>query len=237
MSAPVTSPGPILRELHRLLKYAKELQTRIEQAPKALQAQQTKLRRQEDALHAAQDALKKLKVHTHEKEVLIKTKRQQIAKYEKQLDEITSKKEFDALKHEIAGEQAAISQLEDEILNEMEEAEQRTAALPEVEKDTKKARTDLAEFERGTTERLAGFAAQRQQTLTELAQVAATLPDEVKPFYERQVKAKGEDALSGVENRTCIACYTELTAQHSNELNCGRFLTCKSCGRLLYLAE
>src|SRR4051794_18026630 len=124
----MSAPGTILRELHRLLKHAKELQTKIDQAPKSLQAQQTKLRKQEEALHAAQDALKKLKVHTHEKEVLIKTKRQQIAKYEKQKENITNKKEFDALKHEIAGEEAAISQLEDEILAEMEEAEQRAAA-------------------------------------------------------------------------------------------------------------
>src|SRR5271163_2327705 len=129
----MSAPGPILRELHRLLKHAKDLQTRITQAPKTLLAYQTKTRKQEEFLHQAQERLKKLKVATHEKEVEIKTKRQQIAKYEKQLNDITSKKEFDALKHEIATVLAAIGALEDEILAEMEEAEGQAAELPELE--------------------------------------------------------------------------------------------------------
>ena len=233
----MSAPGPILRELHRLLKHAKELQTRITQAPKTLQAHQNKVRKQEEILHQAQEGLKKLKVATHEKEGQIKIKRQQIAKYEKQLDEITSKKEYDALKHEIAGTQAAIGQLEDEILTEMEAADQRAAALPEIEKATKQAQAEMAEYERGTAERLASFAAQRQQALTELARVEATLPPEVLPLYERPVKAKGDDALAGVENGCCQACYCDLTAQHYNEVKSGRYLTCQSCGRILYLME
>src|SRR5258708_25645106 len=121
----MSAPGPILRELHRHLKHAADLHTRIIQMPKTLQAQQTRVRKQEEILHNAQDAIKKLKVTIHDKESQIKTRRQQIAKYEKQREEITSKKEYDALKHEIASVETAISQLEDEILAAMEETEQR----------------------------------------------------------------------------------------------------------------
>jgi len=233
----MSAPGPILRELHRLLKHARDLQTRIAQAPKTLLAYQTKTRKQEELLHQAQERLKKLKVATHEKEGEIKTKRQQIDKYEKQLNDITSKKEFDALKHEIATAQAAIRELEDEILAEMEEAEQQAAGMPEIEKATKLAQAELTDYDRGTAERLASFSEQRRQTLTELARVEATLSPELKAIYERPVKAKGDDALSHVENRTCGTCYCDLTAQNYNELKSGRIVCCQGCGRILYLME
>lgn len=233
----MSAPGPILREIHRLLTHAQDLQTRITQAPKTLLAQQQKVRKQEEILQKAQDELKKLKVATHEKEVQIKTKRQQIEKYEKQLNDITNKKEYDALKHEIANAKAEISQLEDEILAQMEEADQRAAALPPLDKETKQAQADLAEFESSTATRLTAFAEQRQQALGQLPALEATLSPEVLDLYERPVKAKGADALSGVENRTCVACYTDMTSQNYNELISGRFVACKSCGRILYPAE
>ncbi len=233
----MSAPGPILRECHRLLKHAHDLQTRITQAPRALAAQQTRARKMDELLHAAQDALKKLKVATHEKEVEIKTKRQQIDKYQKQLNDIKNAKEFDALKHEIAAAQQLVSQLEDEVLAALDEIDRQAAALPEAEKEVKRAHAELADFDRISAARVAEFAAQRQQALTELVQVEATLPDDVKALYERPVKAKGEDALSAVENRTCVACYTEVTAQNFNELLSGRYVTCKSCGRILYLVQ
>jgi len=67
--------------------------------------------------------------------------------------------------------------------------------------------------------------------------VEATLPDDVRPLYERLLAAKGEDALAGVEERNCMACYTAITAQNYHDLKHNQFVLCKSCGRILYLAE
>src|SRR5947208_3475117 len=71
----------------------------------------------------------------------------------------------------------------------------------------------------------------------QLAELEATLADDIKPAYDRLIASKGEDAMSAVENKTCIACYTGITAQNYNDLVQGRFLLCKSCGRILYLPE
>src|SRR5205807_1925742 len=98
-----TMPGPaaILREIHRLRRHAEDLQKRIEQGPRLLRAQQANVSKQEEALRLAQDEIKKLKVTMHDKEVSLKTKNQNIVKHEKQLNQATSKKEYDALKSEI----------------------------------------------------------------------------------------------------------------------------------------
>ena len=55
--------------------------------------------------------------------------------------------------------------------------------------------------------------------------------------YDRLIASKGEDAMSPVENKNCIACYTGITAQNYHDLVQGKFLLCKSCGRILYLPE
>ena len=43
--------------------------------------------------------------------------------------------------------------------------------------------------------------------------------------------------MSGVQGRTCTACYTEITAQNYNDLLQGNFVICQSCGRMLYLLD
>ena len=67
-------------------------------------------------------------------EVTLRSKSQQIAKHQKQLNESTGKKEYDALQAEIAADKKAMGGIEDEILNDMMETEERTAKIPELEK-------------------------------------------------------------------------------------------------------
>lgn len=232
-------PGPaaILREIHRLRRHAKELQTEIDRLPQRLKAQQNKVARQEETQRETQETLKKTKVKTHDKEVTLKTTHQQIAKHQKQLNEAASKKEYDALQAEINADKQKCQKLEDEILEAMAETEGRTAQLPELEKSVKQAKEEAAQFEREASARQASLSEQLQQALQQLKEVEATLPADVRPQYERLVGHRGEDAMALVQDRVCAACYTEITAQMSNELFIGQFVLCKNCGRILYLPE
>jgi predicted nucleic acid-binding Zn-ribbon protein len=232
-------PGPAVtfREIHRLRRHAKDLQSRIDQQPRLLKAQQNALAKQEASLQEAQDAVKHLKVATHEKEVSLKTTEQLIVKHERQLNEASSKKEYDALKVEIATGRNDVRRLEDEILELMAQTEERAAQLPQFTKAVQDAKAELAQFERDSQVRLAELSAQRDRTQQQLAEIEAGLPADMLPSYERLVKARGEDSLAAVEGRICTACYTEITAQQHNELLQERLVYCKSCGRVLYVAE
>jgi predicted nucleic acid-binding Zn-ribbon protein len=232
-------PGPAatLREIHRLRRHAQDLQERIDQQPRLLKAQQNALAKQEENLREAQEAIKRLKVTMHENEVSLKTTNQHIAKHERQLNEAASKKEYDALKSEIATGRDEVRRLEDEILDAMAEAEERTTQLPQLEKAVQQARAELAQFERDSQARLKDLGAQREQMLRQLAETETVLPADARAPYDRLVKARGEDALAVVQGRTCTACYTEITPQQSNDLMQDQVVYCKSCGRILYLAE
>lgn len=231
------SPAATLREAHRLRRHAKDLQSEIDRGPIRLKAQQAKIAKQEESLRQGQETLKKQKVKMHEKEVTLKTAQQQITKYEEQRNKATSKKEYDAFQAEIASTRKQILKIEDDILEVMSEVEEKAAQIPELDKAVKQAKEELVQFEKTTQARAAGLTEQFRQAQKELADIEATLAPEVRTQYLRLVTARGEDALSAVQGRTCQACYTEITAQSYNELMQGMFVACKSCGRILYLPE
>lgn len=233
----MTGPAATLREAHRLRRHAKDLQAEIDRGPRLLKAQQAKIVKQEEALRQGQETLKKQKVKMHEKEVTLKTAQQQITKYEEQRNKATSKKEYDAFQAEIASTKKQILKIEDEILEVMSAVDEKAALIPELEKGVKQAKEELSQFEKTSQARAAGLTEQLQQAQKELAEVEAVLAPDVRTQYLRLVNARGEDALSAVQGRTCQACYTEITAQSSNELMQGMFVACNSCGRILYLPE
>src|SRR5690348_10092706 len=122
-----TMSGPIstLRDLHRLRKHVKSLKDEIDRLPRQLRVYQGRVVAAERALAEAQDGIKHVKVAVHHNEVSLKEAHQNAAKYEKQLNDVTGKKEYDALQSEIAHAKAEAQRLEDEILAGMTDAEER----------------------------------------------------------------------------------------------------------------
>lgn len=227
----------IFRELHRLRRHARDLQELVDRGPRAMEAQKERVTRLEDGLREAQETVKRLKIRTHEEEVTLKSKMEQIEKHQRQLNESGSKKEYDALKGEVDAERKASQKLEDEILDAMGQTEDQAARLPELERAIEQARQD-------SFRAIEEIQARRHQAIEGLAEVhkqiheqEAGLPADVKVHYDRLVAAQGEDALAALQGRTCVACYTEITAQMYNELLTGQFVPCRNCGRILYLPE
>jgi predicted nucleic acid-binding Zn-ribbon protein len=233
----MAGPATILREIHRLRRHAKDLQDEIDRRPRVLKAQLTKVTRQEELLHEAQEEIKRLKMAGLERESLLKATLAQILKHEKQLNESTSKKEYDALKVEIASDREKSKRIEDEILEGMGVIEEKVALLPELEHAIKQAKREYDSFEKSSAERSAGLTEQLNLALAELKNVEINLPGDIRQTYDRVVGARGEDALSPVHGRICMACNTEITAQSYNNLMLNQFVMCKSCGRALYLPE
>jgi uncharacterized protein len=231
----MSGPAVLFREIHRLRRFTHDLQEQIDRLPRQQKAQQTKVARQEEIYREAQEAIKHIKVDIHGKEVTLKTTHGQIAKYQKQLNEAESKKEYEALQHEINDARATCQKLEEEILGSMGESEEKTARLPELEKAVRQAKEEYAKFEAGMQDRLANLQAQHAEAGKQLHELEATIPANIHSHYQREVGAKGPDALSAVQGRTCASCYTEITAQQYNELQQEMFVLCKSCGRILYL--
>jgi predicted nucleic acid-binding Zn-ribbon protein len=230
----MAGPGVIFREVHRLQKTVRDLREQIDRFPHQLKAQKTKVARHEQMLQEAQDALKRLKVKTHEREVTLKGKHQQIKKYEDQQRGATSSKEYEAFKHEIDHARQECDQLEEEILTALGEIDEKTAALPELEKALAQARQEATRFEATAKERQGALQQALAVAQQQLKETETQIPPNIRAQYDRVVQARGADALTPARDKACGACSTELTAQTVNDLLVGAFVVCKSCGRILY---
>ena len=231
----MATPAHILKDIHRLKRHIKDLEGKLEQGPKAHRAHQLKVVQAEEALHKAQDGVKQLKVKIHDKEVSVKAVQQNIDKLEK--TSVSNKKEYDALRTEVAAANKSIRKLEDEILETMAELEEKTKLIPQAEALLQKGKADAAQFEKDHQERLDRWTTERQTALEQLGAVEAQLPEDLRIIYDRMVGSKWADAISAVHGRICVTCYTEVTPQMSNELQRGLFVICKVCGRMLYSEE
>jgi predicted nucleic acid-binding Zn-ribbon protein len=230
-------PAPTFREIHRLRRYARDLQEQLERLPRQRKAQHARLAKQEQALKDEQEAIKRLKLAATDKEKTIRQKGELIARYEAQMNTVSSKKEFDALRLEIAHNQEVCARLEDEVLAAIAEGEERTAKLPEVERQLAQVKQDVAKFEADAGPREADLKAQLTDATGQLKEQEAKLPADLRPMYLRTIASLGADGLAEVQDRNCTSCNTEITLQMKEDLQYERFVLCRSCGRILYLPE
>jgi predicted nucleic acid-binding Zn-ribbon protein len=235
MTATVMIPT-VLREIHRLRRHHRDLLTEIERLPRLLKAHQAKIAKQEQAFKQAQDDLKHLKVSAHDKEVNLKATNQQLAKYEKQLNDMKTPKEVEAKEKEIATSKKSIAELEEQILLGLAEIDESSAKIPLLDKALKDARAELSVFEKDSKERQQRLTAEVKLTEEQLKKQEVHLPAAIRGTYDRLVKAYGPDALAVVNKSSCGHCHTSVTAQNVNEMNQGRYVSCNSCGRMLYLS-
>ncbi len=233
----MTAPAILMREIHRLRRFARDLQEHIDRYPKQVKAQQAKLAKQEENHKEGQENLKKLKIAINEKEVTLKATHATIKKHEKQADEASEAKVAAALKVQLATDRALAAKLEEEILVGLTEIEEKTVQLPDLAKAVVKAKTDFTEWEKTSKVRYQEQTVQLKETLAKLKEVEKGIPPEIRVMYDRMVASIGPECLSSVENGTCTACMTEITVQMLHELKKHMLSTCKACGRILYLPE
>lgn len=234
----MTTPVPVLlKELHRLRRHLRDLQSEIDLGPRVQKARQARLASEEQAHKDAHDAVKKLKLKQKEDEGTLKQTEQRIFKLESDLNTAGSKKEFDAKQSEIQQATLKKGELEDAILTAITEIEERTAKLPEADQRWAEAQKEFAEAQAEAQERMTRMLADQKDTQAKLAETEAKLPPEVKPLYDRLVKAYGPDGMAGVKARSCQQCRTSVTEMVVTKIQRGEYVCCPTCGRALYIAE
>ncbi|QJW94441.1 zinc ribbon domain-containing protein [Frigoriglobus tundricola] len=226
-----------LRECHRLRAHLRDLQAEIDRGPRVLKTWQDDLEAARVERQAHFDAITKLKLKQREDEGSLKQTDARLTKLEEQLAGISVPKEYAAKEVEIAHTKAKKGELEDAILATITELEERTAAIPAVEKKWADAQAEFAQFQVEAAERLERLHADTETSRADLARAEATLPPDVKPTYDTIVRAKGPEGFAAAKLRTCQGCRTSMTETQFSELKRGTFRTCTTCGRMQYPVE
>ena len=223
-----------LKDLHQIHLQLKLVHEKLGQGPKLIQFRKQFALRKQGELQEQRQLLMQLKMAADQKSLQLKTNEGKIAELKLKLNTASSNREFDIFKSQIDADIMANSVLEDEILEVYEKVDRTQESIQTCEEQLSAAQSQ--------EQRIAAEAASIEPELrseadrleSALCDAERELPANVVERYRRLVQAHGSDALSLVENKSCTSCYTLLTPNECVEINIGKFLFCRSCGRLLY---
>ena len=161
--------------------------------------------------------------------------KEKLSKYETQLMEVKTNKEYEAMLHEIENTKQEIGTIEDQILEQMIE-------MDEWEKQSAEAKQELSEQEKRLSKKrneLESSRLQAQEDINQLqserGQLESQIPDELIQQYKRIASARNRIALAEARDQSCQACHVRLRPQFFNEIKTNEeIVTCESCNRILY---
>ena len=229
------SPPPVLQELHTYLLRVRSVSEELEEGPKRIKRSLARVTAAEKALADHLASIKNMKVGIHDREVSMKANVEKINKHKRDLDGISSKKEYDALNIEIASLEKRNSDLEDEALQLITQQEEKTARIPEFEQAVAKATANHSRVEAEYQQQLPSWKERLADARKQVAILTAQLPEDWIKAFTRLEQTEGADALASLSGRACSACYTEVTAQQLANISSGNIQACKNCGKFLYL--
>ena len=161
-----------------------------------------------------------------------------ITKYQGQLVEVKTNKEYQAMLHEIEGCRGERAALDERILVEMEESEKRTGAVRSLEETLERRRRETSQGK-----------ARLDSEAQELKKRAASLEEErralesgisadyLQPFLKVARQRKGL-ALVAVRDERCGGCHVRVMPKLIQQVRRATgLIACDSCKRFLYVPD
>ena len=228
-------------ELQRLIQL-QQLDARIVELRQRVLSIPDEIESQAESLQASRAAVEEFREQADRKariqrqlEGEVELLQQKLSRYQEQLMDVKTNREYRAMQKEIAGVRAQISSKEDEILEIM-------LALDELEDQTREARRlaeerasevssrqqELETFVAHSETNMAGFERERNE-------LERDLPESLLEQYRRLASVNNGQALAAVRRESCQACNVKLRPQLFTEVKTGlKIFTCETCNRILY---
>jgi predicted nucleic acid-binding Zn-ribbon protein len=231
----------MLEVIEKLL-VLQERDRRIRRTKVELSAVEPQRQSMKDKAAGAKAGVERAKQHQNEiekkrkqLELEVETKKGQIDKYGLQQFQTRKNDEYQALAHEIVMCKEAISKIEDEEIELMEQGEQAVkqmgaaaAALKDAQAIVDREVSALDASEQNLKKELASLELNR-------GELAAALDTSTLARYERIMKSRGDNAVVGIEHGVCGGCHMRIPAQTVVHCRAQTELTaCNNCGRILY---
>jgi len=180
-------------------------------------------------------ALEEAKLRQQQLELEVKSKQQDLEKYQRQMMSIKTNKEYDALVSQIDQIKKEIDIAETEILNFIEQVSGFENHIGDYQKQLEEVKTNNSKQLSILQEKIDSIGDKIAAKDKERQAVLSTVPRQILGTYERVRRGKGGDVVIAVKKRACGACYKSLTPKKAQEIKGGgKIFTCDYCGRILY---
>ena len=224
-----------LIELHKLDQEIAALNNRFSRIPVQIQEVDRKLDRAQRHVQEKQTLIAENQKKRRELEgdvALIETKRN---RYKEQLDSVKTNKEYTGLQHEIELVSQAIREMEDQILVQMEEAEQLKSQLDQAQKSKEREENVLLDEKRVVQAEGDRLEAEMNDLKTKRQPLVAQIPPDIMEEYDRLVNHRKGAALAEAKGSMCMGCQVRIRPQLFQEIRRNdTIIHCENCNRILY---
>jgi predicted nucleic acid-binding Zn-ribbon protein len=228
----------LLAQLQEVDKKIQTLEKDIATVPGEIIALRESIGRGEKAL---EDILKKLEEAEKErrhKERGLSTKEESLSKYQSQLYEVKTNKEYSALMVEIASLKQENSEWENEILTLMEQGDNLRGLMEQKKEGLSREKEKLAEEEEKNVKRVSVLEEELRKRQEEREGQVGRIEEALLTRYEKIKEGRGGLALVPVQGDACQGCFTRLPPQVINEImQARRVIICERCSRILSMSD
>lgn len=226
-----------LKNLQAILVRKYELESKIEEAPKRLGSQDELLARMRKEFIEKNKEYDEIKEKVYslriELEEAIKTRETG----EKNMDNITTHREYEALEKQIS----EASTKEADLRKELQKEEKNLAELNDILKSTEAMISsqdeELKNSKASLDEELNSYKNELEDLKNQENEIIPGLDQEILFKFERIIQ-RNSDGIVAVKNGVCTGCHMILPGQYANEVREGEnILFCPYCSRILYYEE
>lgn len=227
-----------LRQFQDILKERVEIEREIEDIPKSLVAQEELLARVKKGYAEKTEQLKAVTTRVAELRNELAEAEASRERAEKQMDSISTQREYEALNKEIRD----ATDKEHQVRKDLQKEERSLAEIDEsFKRDESMIQLQESEIQE-KKRRIADETAQKKARISELraSESSATegIDTEITFKFERIIRSKQGLGIVPVRGYVCSGCSMILPAQFVNEVRQGnRIVFCPYCSRVLHYQE
>jgi len=219
------------KEIFDLTQMLSEFPAEIQELEESFEAEKAKWK-------SLSEEAKQLQVKQKDLETELGSQEGQVTKYDAQLTQVKTNKEYSALQLEINSLKAGISMVEEKIIGIMDQVEQKKAEAKVEEVRLKKEEAALAERKQEVEKRRKEALDRINALSSERKEILTHVDKKVAGNYEAILKKRDGLALAPMTDESCGVCQMAIRPQVQNDVRLARqMVTCENCGRILYSEE
>jgi len=234
-----------LSEQIKLLVELQALDSRIFKLEEDLEAIPLRIREMEEHyqsksanLKSLEDGVKALQLKRKDKEGELKAKEDSVKKFQSQMYQVKTNKEYTVFQEEIGRAKADGSIIEEDILKIFDEIDIENKKIVQEKDFLKKEESVLAEDKKKLGEETGRIKDEVAKLKVQRTELSTKVDKTILLKYERILTNKDRRAVVQVANGSCQGCFRVMPAQVLNEVRMQEVIvTCEYCARILYFEE
>ena len=227
-----------LKDLQDVLSEKYAIESLIDEAPKRLTLQDQSLYLRKKEYIEKNNAYE-------EKRLLVNNLKAKLAenvayreKREKEMDSITTHREYESLQKEIDDATNSEQQTRKELQREEKNLSELDEILKQDEERINVEESELNEDKNALDEEINKHKAQLEELKAKEAELEEGIDSDIIFKFERIIKSKQGKGIVAVKGNVCDGCHMILPAQFANEVHNGdKIVFCPYCSRILFYQE